>query len=103
MLLPEHPLMSYHRVPNWPPTWMWIDGEEDKRPRGEIGTLKAVTLSKLKPANCCYLYIDHEGPSYVGSLLFDDSAFCSQIVKLLQSYRNRPVAEIGKIDLAHTL
>jgi hypothetical protein len=102
MKLRDHPLMRYHGVPNWPPTWLWIDGVERKR-RGEIGTLKAVTLSKLKPANCCYLYIDHEGSSYVGSLLFDDIAFCSQIVKLLRDSLNRPIAEIGSIDLTHTL
>ena len=25
-VLRHHPLMSYHGVPNWPPTWTWIDG-----------------------------------------------------------------------------
>jgi hypothetical protein len=95
--------MSRRSVCNWPPVWTWIDGREDKRPRGEIGTLKAVTLTKLKPANCCYLYIDHEVSSYVGCLLFDDSVFCAQITKLLQGYLKRPIAEIGSIDLTHTL
>ena len=101
VLLRDNPLMRYHRVPNWPPTWLWIDGVENKLRRGEIGTLKAVTLSKLQPANCCYLYINHEGSSYVGSLLFDDCAFCYQIAKLLRSYLNRPIAEIGSIDLSY--
>jgi hypothetical protein len=39
----------------------------------------------------------------MGCLLFNDSTFCNQIMKLLQDYRNRPIAEIGSIDLAHTL
>jgi hypothetical protein len=103
MLLRDHPLISYRAIPTWPPAWTWIDGQADKRARGEIGTLKAVTLTKLKPANCCYLYSEYEGSSYAGCLLFDDRAFCAQISKLLQSYCNRPITEIGSIDLAHTL
>jgi hypothetical protein len=45
----------------------------------------------------------HEGSSYMGCLLFDDPAFCRHIAKLLDSSRNRPIAEIGSIDLSHSL
>jgi hypothetical protein len=31
----------------------------------------------------------------MGCLLFDDPAFCRYVVKLLDSYRNCPIAEIG--------
>jgi len=103
MLLREHPLMSRHNVCNWPPIWAWTSGSENKRPRGEIGILKGVSLSKIKPADRCYLYIDHEGSSYMGCLLFDDPAFCSQIVELLDGYCNRSIADIGNLDLAYTL
>jgi hypothetical protein len=103
MLLRDHPLMCYEGVPNWPPTWTWIDGLENKRPRGEIGILKAVSLSKLLPANRSYLYIDHEGSSYLGCLLFDDRAFCRHLTEILQICCNRPIAEIGGLDLSHTL
>jgi hypothetical protein len=103
MLLRDHPLMSRRGVRNWPPVWTWIDGREDKRPRGEIGTLKTVSLTKLNPANCCYLYIDHEGSSYMGCLLFDDHAFCAQIVKLVEGCYNRPISEIGSLEVSHTL
>src|SRR5262245_25597176 len=103
MLLREHPLMSSHNVCNWPPIWAWTSGSENKRPRGEIGILKGVSLSKIKPADRCYLYIDHEGSSYIGYLLFDDPAFCSQIVELLDGYCNRSIADIGNLDLAYTL
>jgi hypothetical protein len=103
LFLRHHPLMSYRGVPNWPPTWMWIGGLENKFPTGEIGILKSATLSKVLPANKCYLYIDYEGSSYIGCLLFDDSSFCSQVVKLLLENRNRPIAEIGDIDLSTTL
>src|SRR5262245_23971419 len=103
MLLREHPLMRYHGIPNWPPAWLWIDGVENKRPRGEIGILKAVEVSKVPPTNRCFLCIDYEGSSYLGCLLFDDGVFCSQIVTLLRGYLNSPIADIGSLDLAYTL
>ena len=40
---------------------------------------------------------------YIGCLLFDDHAFCRYIAKLLDNYCNRPIAEIGSLDLSHTL
>ena len=73
MLLREHPLMRYKGVPSWPPTWTWTDGLENKHPQGEIGVLKAVALSNIQPADRCFLYIEHEGSSYIGCLLFDDA------------------------------
>jgi hypothetical protein len=95
--------MSYRGIRTWPPAWSWIDGEEDKHSKGEIGILRTTLLSKIQPANRCYLLISCEGSSYIGCLLFDDHAFCDQITKLLQRYCNRPIAEIGSIDLAPTL
>jgi hypothetical protein len=37
MLLRDHPLMFYKGVSNWPPAGVWIDGPEDKHPKGEVG------------------------------------------------------------------
>jgi len=59
--------------------------------------------SNVQPAERCFLYIDHEGSMHVGCLLFDDETFCSQIVRLLHLHCNRPTAEIGSLDLSHTL
>src|SRR5215475_10309454 len=95
MLLRDHPLMSYHGIRNWPPAWIRLNGEGNKYPRGEIGTLTAVSLSRIKPANRCYLYINHEESFYMGCLLFDDLAFCRHISQLLRFCRNRSIAEIG--------
>jgi hypothetical protein len=103
MLLRDHPLMSYHGVPSWPPVWTWKDGRQKKFHRGEIGILKAVTISNIQSADRCFLYIEHKGSSYIGCLLFDDSTFCGQVVRLLQGYCNRPIAEIGSLDLSATL
>jgi hypothetical protein len=103
MLLRDHPLLRYRGIPTWPPSWTWTRGLENKSPRGEIGVLTQVALSKIKPACWCYLYIDHEGSEYIGCLLIDDPAFCHQIVELLQNWCGRPIAEIGSIDLTYTL
>ena len=103
MLLRKHPLMRYRGVPSWPPAWTWMNGSDKKRPSGEIGILRKVELSNIQPADRCFLYIDHEGSSCIGCLLIDDRVFCSQIVKLLQDCCNRPIAEIGSLDLSYTL
>jgi hypothetical protein len=103
MLLRDHPLMSYHGVSNWPPTWTWLDGAEDKHPIGEIGILRTVLLPKLQRANKCFLLIFYEESSYGGCLVFDDYAFCKHVTQVLQSCRNRSIAEIGSLDLSYTL
>jgi hypothetical protein len=103
MLLRDHPLMRYRGISTWPPNWTWTSGLENKRPRGEIGVLTKVALSRFKPANWCYLYIDHEGSEYIGCLLIDDAAFCRHLAELLQFCCNRPIAEIGGLDVSYTL
>ena len=103
MLLRDHPLMSRNGVRNWPPVWTWVDGSEDKSPKGEVGILIWASLTGVQPPDKCYLLMNHEGSSYMGGLLFDDPAFCRYVAKLLDSYPNRPIAEIGRLDVAHTL
>jgi hypothetical protein len=99
MLLRDHPLMSYKGFPSWPPVWTWTYGEEDKRPKGEIGVFRRVVQSNIQPSNRCFLFIDYEESSYIGGLMVDDSVFCDQITKLLQGCCNRPIAEIGGLQL----
>ena len=103
MLLREHPLFMYRGMVNWPPFWRWIGGGNDKRPRGEVGTLRRVEKSKVLPANRCFLYIDYEDASYIGCLLCSDHVFCSQIVRILQANLNKTIAEIGSLDISHLL
>jgi len=102
MLLRDHPLMMYHRHPNWPPVWLCTDGY-DQRSKGEIGMLKAVFRSDMQPPNRCFLHISHEGSEYLGCLLFDDHAFCHQVMELLKAHCNRTIAEIGSLDVTFTL
>jgi hypothetical protein len=103
MLLRNHPLMQYHGVASWPPVWTWIGGTENKNPRGEVGILDEVVLSNIRPLDRCYLYIKQESATYLGCLLIDDEAFCSQVARLLRCYCNHSIVEIGSLDLAHTL
>jgi hypothetical protein len=49
------------------------------------------------------MHMDYKGSLYVGRLLFDDHAFCSQIVNLLKGCSNRRIAKIGSLDLSDTL
>jgi len=102
MLLRDHPLMTYRRLPNWPPAWLCTDGY-DQHPKGEVGTLKAVFRSDMQPPNRCFLLTTHQESEYLGCLLFDDQAFCRQVMELLKARCNRSVAEIDSLDLSHLL
>ena len=62
-----------------------------------------VLLSKTRPLDRCILLIRYEQSCYIGCLLLEDQAFCRQITKLLQQYCNRPIVEIGDLDLSYTL
>ena len=103
MSVRDHPLMRYRGVPSWPPNWTWSGVGEDKAPKGEVGVLRSVSESNIQPANRCFLFIDHEGSSYGGVLTVDYHAFCTQIVRFLQEdCYNRPIAEIGSLELSET-
>ena len=102
MLFRDHPLMHYRGVPSWPPDWVWTGGLEDKCAKGEVGVFRRVAQSNIQPSNRCFLFIDYEESSYIGGLTVDNHAFCAQIVRFLQEHcNNRPIAEIGGLDLPH--
>jgi hypothetical protein len=100
MLLRKHPLMSFRGVASWPPTWLWLDGPKEEHPKGELVISKSVILSKLDQANRCFLLISYQDSFYLGCLVFDEHAFCHQVVELLKAHCNRKLAGL---DLAHTL
>jgi hypothetical protein len=49
MLLRDHPLMTYKGERSWPPAWLWTAGYDNTHPQGEVGILKAVLRSPIKP------------------------------------------------------
>ena len=102
MELRNHPLMVRYGIPNWPPIWTPADPRDGKSSlRGEIGSLKYVLCRASEKT--CFLITTHDGAGYVGSLLFDDVAFCQQIAKLLETCIGRTIKEIGDLDLSHFL
>ena len=103
MLLRNHPLFRYHGVLSWPPVWTWTDGVEHHRPKGEIGILRKVEPLDILPVDRCFLYIEHEGSSYIGCLMVDDQAFYNHVVTLLKNHCNQPISEIGNLAISHTL
>jgi hypothetical protein len=104
MTLRTHPLMSYRGLGNWPPVWTWRGGKgENKRPQGEIGVLRDVLSSQVQPSSRIYLIMQCEGEEYMGCVLFNDSAFCSQICELLKRNCGKPLSEIGSLEIGHLI
>jgi hypothetical protein len=77
-----------------------VDGPGKKKPNGEIGTLKEVKVSKT--ANRCFLVIDHERSTYIGTLFINDFAFFVQLSNLLRNHCGKPLREIGSLVLSST-
>src|SRR5262245_48913882 len=102
MLLREHPLFSYHGMHSWPPNWTWIAGLDNKHTKGEIGILRRVQKSNVQAAEC-FLYIDFDDSTYVGCLLCADHALSTQIVRILEAHLNKPMRQIGSLDISRLL
>jgi hypothetical protein len=98
----DHPLMSYRGVCNWPPSWISTCSVPSEKLHGEIGILKSVKLYDLTP-NRCFLIIEFQNMHYMGSLLFEDAAFCRQIHNFLQEHIGQSIKEIGDLDVSHFL
>ena len=106
MHLRDHPLMSYRGIRNWPPSWVQAGGLRDiATPTllGEDGTLTQVLLSRIEPRTRCFLLIDFKDQSYMGTLLFDDAAFCCQVHDLLQQHLGESIRQVGNVDVGYML
>ena len=76
--------------------------DENNKPTGEIGILE----KPLRPemfTNRLFVVIRHEGFRYMGTMAFDDPAFCYELYRLLKSKAGLSIKEIGDIDLLYTL
>jgi hypothetical protein len=99
MELRKHPLMSYRGRPNWPPRWVWLGGKKNERPTGEVGVLKEVSRYSLLSSDGITLVIEYNESAYMGLLLFDDFGFCRKTHELLKTLRDRPIADIGSVEI----
>jgi hypothetical protein len=61
---------------------------------GEVGVLTHVGADSER-GNRCYLHIAYNGKLYVGSLLFDDRAFCMFVGNLLKNISMNSSKKLG--------
>lgn len=101
MLLRETPLLMHQHSRSWPPTWVYCGGLDNTHPRGEVGILKTVYLSVVKPSTGCYLIMEHAGAEYMGTLFVNDAALCLEIYEVLLRHCGKAIQEIGNIDLSN--
>jgi hypothetical protein len=103
MKLKDDPRMRYRGVPNWPPVWLERFGDGGVI-GGEVGVLTHVGADPGQMRrNRIFVYITHENKPYIGSLLFDDPAFCRSVCSLLKQHIGKSIAELGDFDVSHTL
>ena len=98
--LRDHPLMRYRSLPNWRLVCVRCRGPHAKI-TGELGVLTDVKWYDLT-ANRCFLLIEFQTERYMGSLIFDDAAFCRQIHDLLQDHIGASIKAIGDLDISFT-
>ena len=98
-----HPLMRRRSgAKAWPPLWINVRGATYPKPSGEIGFLTRVEEHPAISA-CLFLWVIHEGETYVGTMNFDDSGFCREIRRVLDKSIGLNLRDIGDIDLSHLL
>ena len=102
MLLRDHPLMTYQNSRSWPPVWLYCRGFDDTHPRGEVGILKTVFVSLVKPSTSCFLVMEHAGAEYLGEFFVSDTAFCLEMYAVLLRNCDKTIQEIGDINLSDT-
>jgi hypothetical protein len=71
--------------------------------RGEIGILKDIVPSGIRPLQHFFLIMELNQCEYMGPLLFDDPAFCGQLFALLPPHCGARMQDVGSIDLSGLL
>ena len=100
MLLRDHPLLVDSNGNScWPPAWLYRGGFDNTHPQDEVGILKEVFVSTIKPSKSCFLIMEHAGAEYIGTLRISDEAFCVRIHSILVRHCGKTIQEIGAIDL----
>ena len=83
---------------NWPPNWIRIEGEGSPNLTGEIGIFRSIALSRLEPLTICYLMMDFQGCSYMGTLSFREGSLSRQVFELLQQHSGESIQQIGYLE-----
>ncbi len=96
--LRDHPLLTCEGLRNWPPRWFRTSGQENATAAGEVGTLRDVKTHDAISSQC-FLFIEHDGATFMGRLSCDSVALCQTIVRLLKLHRGEPLKLIGEIGV----
>ena len=98
MRLRDHPCMNHQSITHWPPTWVWIGGTRDKKPKGEVGLLQDVRRYEAG-TNRCFLVIEHEQELYSGCLHMGNRLLCDRMFEALSEEIGQSIASIGALDI----
>jgi hypothetical protein len=74
-----------------------------KKPGCSVNSLSMVPGIPAFRGSRLHLLITHKQSHYLGTLLFDDRAFCLQIYQILTNNCGKSIYQIGAIDLSYTL
>jgi hypothetical protein len=96
--LRDHPILTEQGICNWPPTWLRTSGNESTIAAGEVGILRDVKTHDAMSSKC-FLFMEHNGASFVGRISVESTALCQKLVELLKQHRGEPLRQIGELDL----
>jgi hypothetical protein len=96
--LRDHPILTDQGVCSWPPAWLRTSGNENSIATGEVGILRDVKTHDAISSKC-FLFMEHNGASFVGRMSVDSTALCQKLVRLLKQHRGEPLNLIGELDV----
>ena len=96
--LRDHPLLTNQGGCSWPPTWLWTGGGEKATVLSEIGILRDVKTHDAI-SSICFLFVEHNGGSFIGRLLCESSSLCQDLVRFLRQHRGEPLKQIAGLGL----
>jgi hypothetical protein len=99
--LREHPDLTDQGARTWPPNWVRTSGKEILPTDGEIGILKDVkTYDSI--SSRCFLFIEHNGATFMGRISCDSATVCQALVNLLKTHIGEPLRSIGDLSIEVT-
>ena len=96
--LRDHPFLTDQGVRSWPPTWLRTSGHESTTAAGEIGILRDVKTHDAVSSKC-FLFMEHNGATFIGRISLDSTDLCQKMVKLLKQHCGEPLKSIGGLGV----
>lgn len=101
MRLRNHPKMTWHGSPSWPPQWGGFCRPGQKFASGEVGVVKDVQLREAFGSQPKHLTIEieYEEGGHKGDILLDDLSLLEPLHQRLRDCIGRSTGEIGNLDI----